>query len=639
MILSIRDRKTGKIKGTIDIPDGTSREEEHRLIREKFNVEKDREIVDRQDAPPLLKRLGSQFRGGQEDILGATSRLLGIKPQETEPVREAAGIPEHLARFAGEMTAPIGGVPGAGVPGAIGRAFAASPAYPPIRKAVLGTAGAIRRGGAAIGGIGKEGVYAQGNILASIPPEHFKLAVEKNIFKGKGAKVADKEFQSAGELAQDAMNLLGKERAKQVGKADTALAKIPDMVEKKDLLKRKTNIFSKKEGKEFSPLEYISKVEKIERPLIGERYGEISKLSKKDLIKAALIKRKLRESPTIKTIKSLKKTLDDFPSSPRMKIEFDDIADDFKYTVDKMTAIKTHTLISPLREGGSISPINYLKKIEKLERPFKRGEVDLLTQKDRKQLAFIKDTLKKNPKVIDIQDLKKSVDDFISYNNEGVIPASKRGRSLFRGIADDLRNTIAKLSPDLAEANIKSHEIQTLRDELGKTFLKNKTVTKKFKNLESQEPYTLGLLEQLDKISPEKYKFMDKTKELLARKSFEPWFPGRGGGSGGPQGFANINRALLGTGRALMGMAAVPAVPLMSPRIQQKLLRGGIRGAAGVRRGVAGVKRAAPYVSPLIKRAVTRKLIKENAPEKNQDGTFSNNFKRQLVRDDPRRRI
>ncbi len=515
MIIEVMNRKTGGLRGKVEVPDGATREEIKQIIRKKFNAPPEQEVINLsdqvQDKPSLLKRLGSQFAGGQEEILGATSRLLGIKPRETEPVREAAGIPEHLARFAGEMTAPIGGVPGAGVPGAIGRAFTATPAYPPIKKAIAG-----------VGGIAKEGLSSAANLLASIPRKHFKLALEKDIFKGKPRHVPEKEFQDVGKLAQKAINYIQTQAGKEVRKEDVLLSK-------------------------------------ISRKYFG------------------------KEIPFIKT---------------RGK----------------------------MGETELVPPKDYVKKVEELSGFFKRGKMktDLLQAKDRRMLGRVKEVMEGDPEIVDIQDLKKLLQDFSSYSPESVKSGSPRGKYIFKEIAKDLKESIEKVSPALGKANIKSHQAQTLRDEL-KTVLKNKSVTRKIKNIENQEPYTLDLLEQLDKIAPQEYKFMEKAKVLSARKSFEPFFPGRGGGSGGPQGVANIGRALLGT-------AATPIIPLMSPQIQQSLLRGG-------RRGVSAYGKTAPYISPVIKKAVTRKLIRANAPEKNQDGTFSNNFKRQLIRDDPRRRI
>jgi len=272
-----------------------------------------------------------------------------------------------------------------------------------------------------------------------------------------------------------------------------------------------------------------------------------------------------------------------------------------------------------------VSPKEYTQKIDQLFSPLKRSRAGLLKPKDNKMISRIKNMLGKDPAIVDIQDFKKEIDDFVSYSTEGVRQASPRGQSLFKEISNDFRETIAKVSPNLAKANEKSHAMQKLRDEL-RTELKNKAIGKKLKNFESQNTYTQELFEKLDQAAPSQYKFLEKTQRLLDRKAFEPWFPGRGGGSGSPQGAANILRGIT-------GLSAKPLIPLMSPKINEALIRGGRR----------ALRPRDPFrprpIRSLMKRGAVRTGIRGMAPSKNPDGTFTDSFKRGLITDDPRRNL
>lgn len=111
-------------------------------------------------------------------------------------------------------------------------------------------------------------------------------------------------------------------------------------------------------------------------------------------------------------------------------------------------------------------------------------------------------------------------------------------------------------------------------------------------------------LQELNDILPENKKFMGEVDDIIARKDFNSWMPGRGGGSGGPQGLKNLIRtAGFGTlvGGNTFGDPSLLANTVMtgmllgsSPKINQF-------GLQGLSKGVNAAKGLPEAIGPLIK--------------------------------------
>jgi hypothetical protein len=64
---------------------------------------------------------------------------------------------------------------------------------------------------------------------------------------------------------------------------------------------------------------------------------------------------------------------------------------------------------------------------------------------------------------------------------------------------------------------------------------------------------------------------MEPLQNAIAREPFEKIFPGKGGGSGSAEGFANILR--IGS----IGTVAPYALPIVSPKVQQQIIKRTLR--------------------------------------------------------------
>ncbi len=180
------------------------------------------------------------------------------------------------------------------------------------------------------------------------------------------------------------------------------------------------------------------------------------------------------------------------------------------------------------------------------------------------------------------------------YDPQTVSKIGSEGQGILKAVSSQISDSVNKAVPELGEANIKFSKLATLRDKL-KTQLKDENVGTNIKNLLSgaeRKEYYKGLFKELDDVVPEKLKFLEDTQDTVVREAFEQLFPGRGGGSGGAQGFANIMR---GAGVFSLSQATGPgAALLISPSAHRLGIKTGGAAARGLMKappqaaGIAG---------------------------------------------------
>lgn len=248
-------KRYGKQAGrTFDFPDNYSNQDINREIRKELNLSPDFETTlggkkmygeDRsmgskfktamegvgQKITGGLQGVGQQFGAGQQQMLAETSRLLGVPSGEgQEEAPEARGIPQHIARLVGELSAPVGGIPGAGIPaGAIKGLLRTRKAYPAIKRAV-GVPGKIL----------KEGAAFIGEMATSVPRENITKLMGKKLPSIFNKDEYELAIGKVGERAQRALKFVNIKAGRAVRKEKNLLKEIG----KKDLKIKGKNLDS-----------------------------------------------------------------------------------------------------------------------------------------------------------------------------------------------------------------------------------------------------------------------------------------------------------------------------------------------------------------------------------------------------------
>jgi len=552
--------------------------------------------------------------------------------------REAEGIPQHLARFAGSLSTPLapGFPPTTGLLGTTAlKGFARTrQAYPAFRKAIDKPGKVLK----SIINFPKKAVkelypsVAEG--IASIPEETVKRVVEKGFIADEPTK---ETFHAVGKTAQEGIKYLGRVSGKKVAKESALLSK---------LAKGET---------EKPPASYIRAFDKkgneVSRPIDDYIRGLTKKVD--DIKRSEKIK-----TPVAKLLES-KEGAKELVSDDARKLFKSPEGDALLRTPRGAKLLKSSVSAGLLKKDEADHFLKLAKIAELGKAPhrplgrtlMKTGKgATSLKAKDKDFLKRIVTTLRMNPKFFNLQDLKREVQEYAIYTPQMAALKAPRPNYLFTGIAADLQRTVAHKYPKLDKANRISHKLQTLHKEL-EPELKNKAIGRKLEGFAGQNQQTKDLFFELDRMLPPELKFLEKTQRLLDKKEFQKWAPGRGGGSGSAEGVKNIGRAgaLFSVPRFLKPAVAAS----VSPRVHGKLIdRFHKKKAAKIARtlqkeakrqektpinflkglGKESLRRAGQSYLP-------RKAINIAAPPENPDGTFTNAYKRNLIRQDPRRTL
>ena len=173
--------------------------------------------------------------------------------------------------------------------------------------------------------------------------------------------------------------------------------------------------------------------------------------------------------------------------------------------------------------------------------------------------------------------IKRKIYQMVKYDPQTVKATSSQGDAVLKEIASELDKRIVAAVPEMGKVNDKFSKIIDLKDRL-KNQLKDENVAKNLKNLSNKDEFTRSLFAEVDAIAPDKYKFFEHLQDRTVKDAFDNLFPGRGGGSGSQQGFANILRV------AGLSQLNPATIPLVSPKVQQL----GIQGAVGAAQAAGG---------------------------------------------------
>jgi hypothetical protein len=194
------------------------------------------------------------------------------------------------------------------------------------------------------------------------------------------------------------------------------------------------------------------------------------------------------------------------------------------------------------------------------------GRVQTLNKDDLRTINSVKSKLMDlssvgGVKPQELHAIKKNIQQSVNYTYGTVKKTSTEGDAILKVIADDINKKLSVVSPKYAKANSDYNQISTIKSRL-LTKLKDENVARNLKGIFNKDETTQSLFKELDEIVPEELKFMDELRDAIVREPFENLFPGRGGGSGSHEGFANILR--------IAGIAHdVALFPLVSPAINK----------------------------------------------------------------------
>lgn len=181
------------------------------------------------------------------------------------------------------------------------------------------------------------------------------------------------------------------------------------------------------------------------------------------------------------------------------------------------------------------------------------------------------------------------------------------GVRALKGIGNKIKETLDELSPEYAAANETRANLYDIKNILGG--LNKKTLASRLRNVEGDASVRSGYnqaAEALENLVSPQYKFLDEVKDLRAREALEQWYPGQYGGSGTPQGAANLLRASgIGTLGAITHnpIATILATLAVSPKIH----------AQGTIRNIGKLKNLNQHISNIYDKALQQNLNRANA--------------------------
>lgn len=238
---------------------------------------------------------------------------------------------------------------------------------------------------------------------------------------------------------------------------------------------------------------------------------------------------------------------------------------------------------------GSKQTINAKGIISKIDDMIEQRAAGGETSLEKKDLKIINDI--KNKLITDLEMnvgkaniIKRQINNKVKFQTETVKTPSSEGQGILKQVAKDINDSIADVVPKYREVNEKFSKVSNLQDRL-KSQLKDVSVERNVRNLfnDKTSKFSQELFEELDEIAPKNLKFIEQLKDSVARAPFEEWFPGRGGGSGGPQGIANFLR-----------LGSLTVKPFLAPAFSPKVAQKGVQAVGLARQSKPAIQRGLP---------------------------------------------
>jgi len=168
--------------------------------------------------------------------------------------------------------------------------------------------------------------------------------------------------------------------------------------------------------------------------------------------------------------------------------------------------------------------------------------------------------------------IKKKIDMQVEFSPETVKKYSSGGEAALKEIRHALNKKLRENSPRYAKVNDIASEVFQLKGSL-QTKLKDESVARNLRNLESKDEATKELFKKLNDFAPKDKKFLDKVKDTKTREAFNELIPGKGYTTGGNQGVGNIARAGILGSLYKNPLAAGAVATTFSPVVHRGLIK------------------------------------------------------------------
>lgn len=557
---------------------------------------------------PLLSRVEQQFRSGYEKTGRDIEELaLGKRPAPTpEELQRAQTEPTNLleqgAYLTGEWLAPraeFAGLP-AGAITAGTQAITKLPKVTAISQALVNKSKPVLD---AIGKFTKQSAGFVGEVFSGIPRETIERTLTKEV---SGQKVLNKKhnpanYEKLGKNAQEAVNYVQKQAGKQISEENKLIKEQVKEVDTAPLLAKIDNLIAEQEYDGLSTLkkedfDEILRIRKLLEPnanitelqkakstgksfddylasLGNPFYHGTSEVNQESVEKFGLdIAKNMKgraEAPYAGFTTKSKEYANFYGNNKYEPVELyqteplnilDQGSKKWAETMGKSESIEDSTKIAEklrkegydIIDGGNEQVILNPKKF--------KTKTQLMNEWESPQEKYMPTTSK-------LLGVRKILDNELTYDPQRVKKTSGVGEKILKDIRGEIKTTLETEHPELAEINARYSQIANIKDRL-LTKLKDENVARNLKNISTKDETTQSLFRELDALAPDKYKFMDELDDEITREAFSKLFPGKGGGSGSPEGYGNILR--------VVGLSSVNPLllPLTSPRSQKALIRG-----------------------------------------------------------------
>ena len=225
----------------------------------------------------------------------------------------------------------------------------------------------------------------------------------------------------------------------------------------------------------------------------------------------------------------------------------------------------------------------------------KAGQQSVYTPQEKVDINEILDNIKLERRPEGLRQIMDQIDSTSQLYKDPLTKTKRtsKGDQKLKEISNKIRSKLKTEVEGVSELREQTKEVLEIKEILGKKLAKNKDASKLLKR--QQDDVTQEALQKLDDLLPESDKFLNKAENIKIKEQFSKLYPGQGGGSGGPEGVANILRAGI-------GLSTTPTLPFISP-LGQKAAIGTL---PTVGRGLQVAGRAIPKAAALAATPIER---------------------------------
>jgi len=199
----------------------------------------------------------------------------------------------------------------------------------------------------------------------------------------------------------------------------------------------------------------------------------------------------------------------------------------------------------------------------------KAGQQSVYTPQEKVDINSILDNVKRERSPEGLREIMDQIDNTSQLYKDPATVSKRttKGDKKLKEISNKIRTQLKTEVQGVSDLREQTKEVLEIKEILGKKLAKNKDASKLLKR--QQDDVTQEALQKLDDLLPEKDKFLNKSENIKIKEQFSKIFPGQGGGSGGPEGVANLARVILSgaigvkTGAVTGGLTFAASSPLV----------------------------------------------------------------------------